>query len=684
MKTKPVIDFLRRAPSSIDRIFARGMMSQILAFGSLVVFVWVGTWGILWLCDASFVGEDFSQGPFEFLNVYYVLINGMDMNPTLSLFVQIFMIFLSLVGFVIFSGGLIAVLSNMVARRVELFQKGLVHYSHRDHFLIFGCGEAVHGLIESIHSGLVGTLFQGAKYGSVAYEGEDIVLVTQDDVEKIRERVLSAINFEKSSWRYRNRIFFYSADTESEKQLAKFYPERAKGIFILGDSGILSGRDVRNLSCMGTLSETVTERLARMPYPRQRPVPVFVEIDRPETFSILQKVDRIPVEKGNKIYLHPFNLHENCARQMWGLYSVSSPSTVAPYRPLDYVPISPDSEKYVHLVIIGLSSAGTALLLEALRICHYANFETKNLKTKITIVDRDLNSKKEAFLARFPNLDQICDIDLEFRAENAESAGTRCLLVELAKNPNCLLTVAVCLNDPESALSVGLTFPEAVYCYENPGKPYGNSVLVRQTALGELANSVDGENTRYRYVKIFGKLGEDFDAELLSDKIPMRIHYDYATFDYQNGSPLSDPIAEPTAEANIAEMEKFWSDLPEYKRWANRFQAEMFRTYLRTLGFDVWRASETSRDMIARVRRRIRENREVLMRMEHRRWCAEKTLGGFVAGPVKDEVRRIHPDLCPFEALTQEKKNLDFRPILNLAYLLADEHWQIYELPDAF
>lgn len=665
--------------SYIDGIFSRGMKGQFFMFCGAVVLVWI----IASLVVTTFFGGKLIEGEVSpWLSVYYMLHCGIDMDPSLPLSVQILMIVLGLIGFVIFTGGLIAVCSNMIERRVELVQKGLVHYKHRNHYLIIGNGEAVNGLIESIHDGNVWRLVQGVFGEKNSYNGEDIVIVPNGDVESERERIFAKIQFEASSRKHVNRIYFYYNGMETQEQIAKLYPELAQAIFIIGDKNCTAGRDVRNLSCMGELSRLIEIRTAAAGGLRERPVPIFIEVDRPETFSILQKVDRIPFKSSESVFLHPFSVHENCARKLWGLYG-SSPNGKrynVSYRPLDYVPITADSNRFVHLVIVGLGEAGMSLLLEALRICHYANFEKRGRKTRITVVDRDFEAKRDSFFAQFPNLEQIRDIELEFVARNAESEPVRAMLAKSATDPDCLLTVAVCLSDPEVALSVGINFPEAVYRYDSGVKPRGNSVLIRQTELGELANSVDEENVRYRYVKVFGAFEDDFDSDLLNDKIPMRINYDYDCFSAQGGDPLGVPVADISSDAAKRAMERSWFRLPEYKRWSNRFQAEMFRTYLRTIGYDLSRVSGETRIELKTMRviqKSIRENKEILSDMEHRRWCAEKTLSGFSAGPVKDEVRRVHCDICPVSELSEEKKNLSFRPILNIATFLLDEKWTI-------
>lgn len=666
----------------IDRIFSRGMVGQLIVF-CIAVFA---VWGIASVIATAFFRDGLIEHEVSPLfSVYYMLHCGIDMDPTLSVPVQLMMIALGLIGFVIFTGGLIAVCSNMIERRVELVQKGLVHYKHQNHYLIIGNGEAVNGLIESIHNGNIWRLVHGVSGEKNSYNGEDIVIVPSGDVETERERILAKIQFEPSSRRHMNRIFFYYNGMETREQIAKLYPERALAVFIIGDKSGAAGRDVRNLSCMGELSKLIDSD--KTAFPRERPVPIFVEIDRPETFSILQKVDRIPYKSSEKVSLHPFSVHENCARKLWGLYGSPLNGNLynVSFRPLDYEPITADSSKFVHLVVVGLGEAGTSLLLEALRICHYANFETKNRKTRITIVDRDFESMRDSFFAQFPNLDQIRDIDLEFIPRSAESKEVREMLEKSATDADCLLTVAVCLSDPEVALAVGINLPESLYRYGAQGKPRGNTVLIRQTELGELASSVDEENVRYRYVRVFGAFEDDFDSDLLNDKIPMRINYDYECFSAQGGDPLSVPVADISSEKAQRAMERAWARLPEYKRWSNRFQAEMFRTFLRTIGFDLCRVSGVTRVELATtlvVQQRIRDNKEILSDMEHRRWCAEKTLSGFVAGTVKDEVRRVHCDIRPADELSAEKKNFSFRPILNIANFLLDEKWAIVKYSD--
>lgn len=116
-------------------------------------------------------------------------------------------------------------------------------------------------------------------------------------------------------------------------------------------------------------------------------MPVYVQFDRIPSYSNIQKLS-LPKDyycydgRTPNIYFRPFSYHENWARQLWSLYSIDAGHQ---YLPLDYRPIRvcqnaggeyiANSSDYVHLVIVGFNHMGRSLLLEALRICHYANYE---------------------------------------------------------------------------------------------------------------------------------------------------------------------------------------------------------------------------------------------------------------------------------------------------------------------
>jgi hypothetical protein len=71
---------------------------------------------------------------------------------------------------------------------------------------------------------------------------------------------------------------------------------------------------------------------------------------------------------------------------------------------------------------------------------------------------------------------------------------------------------------------------------------------------------------------------------------------------------------------------------------------------------------------------------ERMAEWEHQRWCWEKWRQGYIFKPgEKDDENRTHPDLVPYSQLSEEKKELDRKPVREMPGLLADAGYGIYE-----
>ncbi len=76
----------------------------------------------------------------------------------------------------------------------------------------------------------------------------------------------------------------------------------------------------------------------------------------------------------------------------------------------------------------------------------------------------------------------------------------------------------------------------------------------------------------------------------------------------------------------------------------------------------------------------IRELSEQLARNTHEVWAASRLREGWRYGPVRDDARREHPCLVPYEELSEEEKEYDRRTsqetlklILKLGYKIVKE-----------
>lgn len=644
------------------------------------------------------------------------------------------------IGAIFLIGILVSTITNMLDRRVELWNKGLIRYpkSLRNHYLIIGEGEEIVKLVHNIFKGKVAEVIARNKIeaggSSKKYGGEPILIATHGDVGLLRERIFSALptapdregedaenpkpGFRKWLRNLRKRkIIFYYSDLSGADSLNALKPENAQVIFVLGDVGEKYGRDVRNLSCVVNLNRVIEAKIAKGKIdPNVSSKPLFVQFDGVATHDIAMKLDVLTGNGNKKKPLHfsprAFNLYENWARLLWGFYGwrnedVSGklePKEDYFYRSLDYSPIREASDKsHVHLMIVGFSQMGQALTLEALRICHYANFNeaTGANKTKITIIDPEGEKLKAAFLAQYPNLSQVYDIDLEFLAEPVESEIVRERMEACAHDKHCLLTIAVCLSDPEIALTVGLNLPDAVYEEVPSSGKAGNSVLIRQAIYGEIFHIINDDNCRYKHVKAFGCWGYEFDGNLLCERIPKMVNWAYK----KELKKIYGELMELRKQEKDKIEENWWKNA-EYLRWSNRFQVDSYRVFLNVIGLtaveggpDEWKGKAEA-DAIYKM---IEAKAEIFKDMEHRRWIAERTLAGEKAWepdkPVvmrrngegelelrRDKTRRLHaclrptgkikPEVLNGESVGEEVLQGSLGAILNMPYLLRLENYR--------
>ncbi len=91
-----------------------------------------------------------------------------------------------------------------------------------------------------------------------------------------------------------------------------------------------------------------------------------------------------------------------------------------------------------------------------------------------------------------------------------------------------------------------------------------------------------------------------------------------------------------------------WEELPEGMRLANRAQADHLPIKRRTL--DIARTDEVL---------------EALAIAEHRRWMAEKVVAGWRYAPQRDDGRRLHPSIRPYDELSEEEKQKDRNTVLS-------------------
>lgn len=650
---KQVFRYLKQIFSQefIDRTISGGIKGQITLLSIVII-------GVFFIASALVICLNIGLGCEDnWTDQLWVLYNNFvdpgNQNSQQGTGNRLTVIIISLLGSILLGGVLISTISNIIERRVEAVRTGKAYYrSIKNHFIIIGCSNIVVSLIKELHK-------------------EDpeaaIVVMSCQESERVRHNLQASLDKDEE-----RHVYIYFGNIESIDELKRLNIDRAKEVYILGEEGDY-GRDAKNIQCVHSVS------ILKGPAEEGKELPVYTQFDRLSSYSVIQKLNTLSNahDGSTNIYFRPFNIHENWARRLWSIYSYDNDS---PYDRLDYdtIRLLPDGDvrnkdRFVHLVIIGFGGMGQALLLEAIRICHYANYDDtqesgSRIRTQITVIDGNIDTLQQHFTAMFPNLGaQVDDIQITYRHDNTCSPSVRESLKQWCCDPRQMLTVAVCISDPDESITIGLNLPREVYQSDA-------RVLIRQEIQTDMGLAIHTDNGRYRNVKIFGMLDQGISKHMLLDEIPSYINQEYEKNGYIKELYRLHILHELSElQKKKATARKSWINLNENMRWANRYQIDAYRTFIHTLGYDIVQSSDNKVSVVSpeKFSEDLTDDKLlVLMRMEKHRWNAERTLEGWRYGDTRDNTHRIHDKLIPFHDTPYEERLKDKQVITNLAYLM--------------
>lgn len=648
---------------TFDKKLSASISQQLSLLFSLVAIVFLLATGAI-LCfqpDFKEIELDSSISSFIHIAHRYIGYNFYDDNILLNSGVLI----LSVFGTLLLGGLLITTFSNIVQQKKENYLSGNIEYKLEDHFVFLGFNEVSISICKEVLS----------KCNSRA------IILTNQRITLVRSVLKSRLN------ELYERIILYSGNIDENDNLKRLCLDTCKEVYLLGEQDA-PGHDSICLT-------TVKKICILLNDDRKDLLRVYMQMDSSSAFSITQKLD-VPESYTSKtcgngqtkklIELHPFNLYENQARKLWGYYKDNAGWDLD-YSDLTGPTLLPGSKKRVNLVIAGFDRMGQALLLEALRICHYPNYsedETRPVKTLITVLDKNMDNIWPQFEAKYPHVADIKDIEIQHYSESLESPFIRSLLETYASNENELLTVAICFWDPDNSFSAGLSLPESLYFYVKDNAGHNNNhvrILIRNEFNSGIKDVISGDSARYKNVRFFGSIEDGLSEKLLDDKaaILQGAHFDTVFTPTSNKQliydqyiklieQLKDSQKKTTNSNSILNAYKkqlinandtlywarlFWNETSENHKCSNRYQIEMYGIYSKYL---------------TALKESIMDKAEELMsQMEHRRWCAERYIMGYrheEYEPGTDikkqkDLWRVHSDLVPFSKLSDKEKAKD-------------------------
>ena len=382
------------------------------------------------------------------------------------------------------------------------------------------------------------------------------------------------------------------------------------------------------------------------------------------TLWLLQTLDLYP-EIHKKFELYAFTMEDQWAKNVFCSLSDKAHS----YPTLDREKIDTMSNKTVHLVIAGFSDLGESLAIHAALIAHFPNYvRNQALRTRITIVDNAMTTKKDAFIQRYANLfehsyyrcidlkqhsmtlyhepvyhasrEDFVDVEWEFVDGDFYDPQLQRKLQLWADSKEQLLTLA--LSDSNGAANFDRAFALPKNLYQN-----NVTVLVatERSAMLEKVRETEGYHSLY-------PIGMDdcgYDVRLPLLQMAKRLNYFYTCSYGQEGTPTDMPIEK---------IEAAWRKVLTFSmRYSNLYNVMTVATKMRSLGHE-----EKDWDKFFAL---TQEEIETLSAVEHNRWSVERLILGFrpPTDVEREEIRENIEVFITAEATKKEKPERDLKNV---------------------
>lgn len=273
---------------------------------------------------------------------------------------------------------------------------------------------------------------------------------------------------------------------------------------------------------------------------------------------------------------------------------------------LDRGLVTVGSDRFVHLVVVGMTPMGYAFAATAAQLCHFPNFDEsapRPIRTRITFVDPRANELMDCFKASYPgifdlshvryieqpgawlqgvpqrSLGDFVDVEWQFVKGNISSEWIRDMLSDCAADSRQVLSVALCGGDSARNLAEAYRLPRQLYPLpdSNNSSPLTPVVYVYQPDDSSLVQTVQNEVLRFHNVVPFGFNAKGFDPlHSLRIAAAKRINYLYQK---ENSGKVFTSM--PADEALLNEL---WRQLSSAEKTAALLAANSTNTFIRSFG----------------------------------------------------------------------------------------------------
>lgn len=292
---------------------------------------------------------------------------------------------------------------------------------------------------------------------------------------------------------------------------------------------------------------------------------------------------------------------------------------------------------------VGFSPTVERYVVRLLAAAHFSG----GVRPRIVVLDTDAARKREVFFARRPGAAALAPVVFEEAAVDQPALIGQAFDAAIATY-GAPTAVFVDPHDSARALTVALAVEER-FRQSGALAPPIYLRLPEQTADGDLSCEVTP----------IGGNDSLADPELLLqerlDALARSTHEFYLEGRLDEGDQIG-------SRGSMYE----WDQLTENFRDENRLTADCFVLKLRDVGARLVDGGDASGGF-----RFETDELEALSRAEHDRWMASKLIDGWKFGARRDDAAKIHPDIVPYDDLTEARKDLDREQIKIVTRLLG-------------
>lgn len=364
---------------------------------------------------------------------------------------------------------------------------------------------------------------------------------------------------------------------------------------------------------------------------KKHPITCIMHLQKQELMNTLKKY-KLGKDINDTFILKIFNIYENSARNYFNEY------------PPDENGITKTDEHYIQNIIFGFGMSGEALALQTALNGHYAN----NKKPHILIVDRLADEKVLDFHKRYPTYQDFCNI--EYISTDINSPQMINLVLPYFDKDLSIATIFICFDNFTQNLLLALQL-------EKITNKESENIFVR-TNEDHLDTFFQQNIKPYGLPEKVCSIDNFFSGNL--DQRAIALHNEYL----EQRKSFSD------FGKNNSDV--CWEKLPQEYQDSNRKSADHIGVKIRSIGCEIVQDSAMGKPAVFSA-----EEIEMLSELEHRRWCAERSLAGWTYGDIKNEKTRKTPHLVSWNNLPEEIKNYDRITVKMIPDVLAREKLKI-------